>query len=52
LSLALAVTEDVPLTVAPLAGELIDTVGAVVSATVLLTVTETFEDCPTFPAAS
>ncbi len=49
---ALAVTETVPLTVAPFRGAVIDTVGGVVSAPALLTVTEMAVDVPTFNAAS
>jgi hypothetical protein len=44
--------DTVPFTVAPLAGFEIATVGAVTSATTLFTVTETFAELPTFPAAS
>ena len=42
----------VPLTVAALAGLVIDTVGAVVSGTGLLTVTVTIDDVPMLLAAS
>ena len=49
LSLALAVTDTVPLTVALLRGAVRDTVGGVVS---LTTDTETFPEIPTLPAAS
>jgi hypothetical protein len=52
LSLALAVTEIVPLTVAPFAGALIDTVGGVVSDVLLLTVTVTVALVVALPAAS
>ncbi len=51
LSLAFAVTETVPLTVAPLAGAVIETVGGVVSA-MLLTFTATPALVVVFPAAS
>ena len=44
--------EIVPLTVAPLAGAVRLTLGSVVSATVLLTVTVQAAEVPTFPAAS
>jgi hypothetical protein len=50
LSLALAVTEVVPDTVAPPAGAEIETVGAVTS--VLLTVTVTDDEVVLLPAAS
>jgi hypothetical protein len=52
LSLAFAVTEIVPLTVAPFAGALIDTVGGVVSVVLLLTVTVTVALVVLLPAAS
>jgi hypothetical protein len=51
LSLAFAVTETVPFTVAPFAGAVIETVGGVVSV-VLLTVTVTLALVVLFPAAS
>ena len=50
LSLAVAFTSIVPLTVAPLAGEEMDTVGAVVSA--VTTAEACAEAGPTLPAAS
>ena len=52
LSEALADTVTVPETVDPLAGAVMDTVGGVVSAAVLLTVTLTGEEVLRFPAAS
>jgi hypothetical protein len=52
LSAAFAVTLTTPETVAPLAGALIETVGAVVSAGVLLTVTVTAALVALFPAPS
>jgi hypothetical protein len=52
LSDAVPEIDTVPFTVAPEAGAEIATVGAVTSATTLFTVTETFADDPTFPAAS
>src|SRR5207253_115124 len=52
LSEALADTVTVPETVDPLAGAVMDTVGGVVSAAVLLTVTLTALDVVRFPAAS
>ena len=51
LSAAVAVTVIVPVTV-PAAGAVIDTVGGVVSATGLLTVTETLVEVVLLPAAS
>jgi hypothetical protein len=52
LSLAFAVTEIVPLTVAPLAGAVMDTVGGVVSEVVLLTFTATPVLVAVFPEVS
>jgi hypothetical protein len=52
LSVAVAVTATVPETVAPPAGEVIETAGGVVSLVVLSTVTETFALVAEFPAAS
>jgi hypothetical protein len=52
LSDALAVTLTVPLTVFPLAGALIETVGGVVSGTVLSTFTETAALVVELPAPS
>jgi hypothetical protein len=49
---AVAVTATVPETVAPAAGEVIDTVGGVVSFVVLLTVTVRLGLVVEFPAAS
>jgi len=52
LSLAFAVTETVPFTVAPFAGAVIDTAGGVVSGLLLLTVTVTVALVVLLPAAS
>jgi hypothetical protein len=52
LSAAFALMVIVLLTVEPLAGEVIEVVGGVVSGVLLLTVTLTAADVPTLPAAS